>query len=825
LIKNKVFLIGNAHLDPVWLWRRTEGYAEIKATFRSALDRMNEFEDYVFTASSASYYKWIEESEPEMFEEIKERVAQGRWVIAGGLWVQPDCNIPSGESFARHLLYSQRYYLEKFGKTANFGYNVDSFGHNGMLPQLLKHGGIGTYVFMRPDKVENPSLPTGLFNWQSPDGSRVLTYRLTTSYSDDYYSPERFPEYAGLSKYEAKVLFLLEQAKDEDIPLMSFYGVGNHGGGPTIKHLEVLQKLVDEKPEEVEFASPAQYFEHVQNVLDTDKLPTVKTDLQHHASGCYAANSEVKRRNRKSENLLIAAEKFDWLASRLTGSKAQTEKFESAWERVLFNQFHDILAGCSIRSAYDEAFNSYGYACDTAWEVGNFAMQKISWRVNTKALFELEGKKDGQALFTESGEGEPSVAFNPHSFSVKAPVYIPYVSKAVCDSDGIPVPFQIVRAEKTNGLDKYETLIMAEIPAFGWATHYVYRKTEQKPAQAPPPVEADENVLENDLVKIEFDKHTGWIKSYFDKETSKELAAAPMAKPLLIRDEATDTWSHAVFEFREELGAFTDAQVKIIENGPLRAAIRVTSFYNKSKLVQDFYLYAGSKDLHVRALLHFAEEFKILKLSFPFAQADGKVTYSMPNGFITKEADGLEEPSQAWLSLADDAGNAFALINDGKYSFDVKGNDIRMAVARGCGYADHFGVRDDLMEFQDQGEQIFSYMLSPHKAGEYADTVCKASLLNSPPELVRETHHGGPLPCKYEGLRISVPNCIVQTVKYAHKSDASVFRLYETAGKKTQVSVEIPALGVVIETKLNEQEIKSFIVENGKVRETNFLEL
>lgn len=285
-MKNKVFLIGSAHLDPVWLWRKTEGFAEIKSTFRSALDRMNEFPGYVFTASSASYYKWIEQSEPEMFEEIKRRIEEGRWILAGGLWVQPDCNIPSGESFARHMLYSQRYYLEKFGRICEFGYNVDSFGHNGMLPQLLKHGGMNAYVFMRPDKVENSALPTGLFIWQSPDGSRALTFRLTMSYGDDGFSKDKYPEYEELSKYEAKALEMMKNANELDMPLMSFYGVGNHGGGPTVRHLSVLERVVEENDGAVCFAGPSAYFEHVREKADVSALPVVTGDLQHHASGC-----------------------------------------------------------------------------------------------------------------------------------------------------------------------------------------------------------------------------------------------------------------------------------------------------------------------------------------------------------------------------------------------------------------------------------------------------------------------------------------------------------------------------------------------------------
>ena len=169
----KVFLIGNAHLDVVWLWRWQEGLAEIKATFRSALDRMREFDDFRFSCAAAGYYEWIENNEPEMFAEIKKRVAEGRWEIVGGMYVQPDCNIPCGESFVRHGLYSQRYFLDRFGVCAETGYNVDSFGHNGNLPQILKKCGMNQYVFMRPGPHEK-TLPKDLFRWESQDGSQVL---------------------------------------------------------------------------------------------------------------------------------------------------------------------------------------------------------------------------------------------------------------------------------------------------------------------------------------------------------------------------------------------------------------------------------------------------------------------------------------------------------------------------------------------------------------------------------------------------------------------------------------------------------------------------
>ena len=177
-----LYMIGNAHIDPVWLWSWQEGFHEVKATFRSALDRMNEYDDFTFVASSAAFYEWIEQNDPEMFKEIQERVDQGRWQIVGGWWLEPDCNIPGGESFVRQALYGQSYFQSKFNTIARLAYNVDSFGHNGMLPQILKKSGLDYYVFMRPMPHEK-ELPARLFWWESEDGSRVLAFRLPFSYA------------------------------------------------------------------------------------------------------------------------------------------------------------------------------------------------------------------------------------------------------------------------------------------------------------------------------------------------------------------------------------------------------------------------------------------------------------------------------------------------------------------------------------------------------------------------------------------------------------------------------------------------------------------
>lgn len=273
----KLHMIGNAHLDPVWLWNWQEGFQEVKATFRSALDRMKEDENFIFTCSSAVFFEWVEKNNPGMFAEIKKRVEEGRWEIVGGWYIQPDCNIPSGESYVRQGLYGQRYFNEKFGKMAVTGYNVDSFGHNGNLPQILKKSGLDNYVFMRPMPLEK-GLPGRVFWWKSEDGSKVLAYRIPYEYCTWG---------KDLEKYTERLKCELEDVEDD---LMMFYGVGNHGGGPTRENLKSIYALnAREDMPVMEMGTTLEFFETIRS--NGREYHQVTGDLQHHASGCYSVMS------------------------------------------------------------------------------------------------------------------------------------------------------------------------------------------------------------------------------------------------------------------------------------------------------------------------------------------------------------------------------------------------------------------------------------------------------------------------------------------------------------------------------------------------------
>lgn len=815
----KVHLIGNSHIDPVWLWRWQEGFAEIKATFRSALDRMNEFPDFIFTCACACYYKWVEENEPALFEEIRQRVAEGRWVIVGGWWLQPDCNLPSGESFARQALYSQRYFMEKFGRIARTGYNVDSFGHNAMLPQLLLKSGMDSYVMMRPQACEK-ELPSSVFWWESPDGSRVLTYRIPFEYVT------RCDKEGHIKKVDA----VTELSNEQDIPLMLFYGVGNHGGGPTIESLYALEELMAARgAEALEYSGPDRYFEELRS--SGKSFPIVRDDLQHHASGCYSAMSEIKANNRKAECRLVNAEKMMTVANRLLGLDYRSSGIKNAWEGVLFNQFHDVLCGCSIQEAYDDARELHGHSLYLAADMLNASVQKLSWAIDTSTGREVHTSKDFDGkLWEQEQSGAPVVVFNPLSWDVHAHVQISKQVSGLTDEAGAPLPLQIVRAPQTNGADNWDSLFSAEIPAMGYRVFraYLEKKFDAQPGSRM--LESGKNTLENDWLKLEVDACTGCISSLKDKSNGVEVFQSPGAVPVVIDDHKSDTWAHGIFEFRDEIGKFADAEVRLIESGPLRATLRVTSVYGHSTLRQDFTLHRDKPDVDVSVRLNWQEKLKMLKLSFPVGVSGAKPVYEIPYGAFERKADGKECPGQAWVdvtgSLADGSQYGLAMANTTKYSYDALGSDLRLTVARSAMFADHYGERDEFAEYIDQGIQYFNYVLIPHRgAWQQSGIVRRAQELLNPPLVVLETYHKGALPQVNSFLSVDKDNIVAAALKKAEDGNSLILRCVETFGIGTVAEIDLKFAGVKWSATFGPFEIKTFCIDgDGLVDEVDLLE-
>ena len=331
--KKKLYMIGNSHIDPVWFWNWEEGMQEVKSTFASALERMKEFEDFRFTSTSTAFFEWIEAILPDMFEEIKRRVEEGRWELTGGWFIEPDCQLPCGEALVRQGLYGQRYLKSRFGRMAQAGSNVDSFGHSPVLPQILQKSGMKEYIVMRP------RLDTPVFVWESDDGSRVNAISLPAEYTTWFHDPT-----------VKNIQTTLDRTPEYD-RMVCCYGVGNHGGGPTIENIQSILRLrEDESFENVELAF-AHYDDFFRDITGWE-LPVLTGPFEKVNEGCYSIDSPFKKRSRMAQGRLLEADNLMSMAAVFGGGwMKQTENMERLWKTVLFNQFHDTMGGTAIRCA------------------------------------------------------------------------------------------------------------------------------------------------------------------------------------------------------------------------------------------------------------------------------------------------------------------------------------------------------------------------------------------------------------------------------------------------------------------------------------------
>ena len=805
--QSTLHMIGNAHIDPVWLWQWTEGFHEVKATFRSALDRMKEYPDFTFTASSAAFYDWVEQSDPAMFVEIKARVAEGRWQLAGGWWVEPDCNIPGGESFVRHGLYAQRFFMEKFGVMARVGYCPDSFGHTGMLPQILHKSGLDYYVFMRPAPDEK-DLPGWLFWWEADDGSRVLTYRIPFSYGS----------WGGDLVDKVKATSALMEPPINE--LMAFYGVGDHGGGPTRENLDNLS-LIDQDPDlpQLTFSTPEQFFKQV--LSKGWRLPVVHDDLQHHSSGCYSVNSTIKRTNRRVENLLMAAEKFSLVANWVTG-QPYPQDTEKAWKNVLFNQFHDVMAGTSIEPAYIDAQATHGESIAIGQRALNLATQALAW---------------GIRIAPEECRW-PIVVFNPNAWQMKTNIQKDIVfyglpdDAVLLDSRGRGLPFQVVQGLALVPFGPCVSFT-AELPALGYTTFMLLTRADQSTY---PDIVASATSLENRNWKLEIDPVTGAMQSLVDKASGGEILKGQAARAVVI-DDPSDTWSHGILRFDKVIGTFKADSLILTEVGPVKATLTARSSYGASHLTQAYTLYVDLDRIDVAVTVDWHESQKMLKLRFPLNIDQGIATYETSYGTINRPMDGEEEPAQAWVDVSGVLNGTnqpygVSLLNDGKYSFDIQPADIGMTVLRSPIFAHHMPAEPDPARSYtcvDQGVQHFNYTILPH-SGDWknAGTVRRAAELNQAPVvLIGTAHPDGALPKEDSFIHVDQPNILVSVVKKAEDSDGMILRAYETNHQATKVGITLLKWGRTLTASFGPCEIKTFLIPRDPaavVVETDLLE-
>ena len=373
----RISAVGNSHIDMAWLWPESETVEVVRNTFASALQMMREYPKLTFSMAQAQAYSWIEEKYPSMFKEIQQRVKEGRWEIVGGMWVEPDLNLPDGESLTRQMVYGQRYFHEKFGVDVKIGWNPDSFGYNWQLPQIYKRSGIDYFVTQKIYWNDTTKFPLKVFWWEAPDGSRLLTY-----FPHDYANtlePVRMAKDLSVYGPASWKSPTAQSAPEQGLDMMFLFGVGDHGGGPTRLDLDTAVRW--QKPDmaypPLEFTTAGQFFDKLNANRDNLKLPVWKDELylEYHR-GVQTTQAATKKGNRKSEVLLLNAEKTAALGT-LFGGTYPTADLDYAWKEVLFNQFHDILPGSGIAVNYVDAARKYADADRIANDITSASLREL----------------------------------------------------------------------------------------------------------------------------------------------------------------------------------------------------------------------------------------------------------------------------------------------------------------------------------------------------------------------------------------------------------------------------------------------------------------
>lgn len=766
-------LDANAHIDAAWLWRERETVEVCRNTFSSVMNMFDARQDFTYTQSSAAYYSWMERTDPALFEKIRARAKEGRWEVIGGMWVEPDCNLPSGDSWARHLLYSKRYFRAKLGVDVTTGWNPDSFGYNANIPQIYRSAGIDAFITQKIGWNESNVFPHRVFIWEAPDRSRVLTY-FPFDYVNELDDPYRLVDW--LRQFEAGSGFP---------KMLVLFGVGDHGGGPSLEMLKRADRLagLDVYPR-IEYGTVGQYLAWLRT-QDLSQLPVWKDELylEYH-QGTYTTQARMKEQNRRSEVLLTNAEKMGTLAT-LAGNRYDGGAMEEAWRNVLFNQFHDLLPGSGIRENYLDAAEKYR----AAQEIGHHELDR--------ALATIAATID-----TSKATGTPVVVFNPLAWERTDAVRVRLPGEgggdwSVADATGHEIPSQTLEG----GRYARDILFVATVPSLGYAT---YQLRPQKASPTHPPLVVSPNGIENRLFKIGVDGTTGWVMSIVDKRSGREILKGPGNQLQLLEDKPAqwDAWNVGLTGV-EYPSSFRG--VEIVETGPVRAVLRLKRDYLKpgvkkdfptesfpsSFFTQDVALYDGLDRVEFTADVDWWEEHTMLKVAFPVAVDAPKATYEIPFGSIERattandswEKAKVEVAAHRWADLSQrDYG--VSLLNRAKYGHDIKGSTMRLSLLRSPNWPDPTA---------DRGKHTIEYALYPHPGGwREALTARHGAEYNAPLLPFVTDKHGGRRPTEDSFVRLTPEAFMLTTIKKAEDSSAWIVQWYDTKGEDGIANVTLP---------------------------------
>lgn len=769
-----LYFDANAHIDAAWLWREQETIEVCKNTFSSVLNMMDARPDFTYTQSSAAYYDWMERLYPDTFKKIRQRVNEGRWEIIGGMWVEPDCNLPSGESWMRHLLYSKRYFRSKFGVDVKIGWNPDSFGYTWAMPMFYTNSGIDAFITQKIGWNETNVFPHRVFWWEAPDGSRILTY-FPFDYVNEITNPYRLVDW--LRQFESNSGFR---------KMMVLFGVGDHGGGPSLEMLARIDRLksLDIYPS-IEFGNASNYLNWLRQ-QDLAGVPVWNDELylEYH-QGTYTTQAKMKEKNRLSEVLLTNVEKFSAISTAF-GGRYNSKDIEEAWTKVLFNQFHDILPGSGIRENYIDASEKY----DHVQQIGQFELGKA---LKTLAS-QIETSKIRKAT--------PLVVVNPLSWERNdiGRFMLPEGDQSdytVVDSEGKETLVQTVQKDRYHR----EILFLAEkIPPLGYKIYFL---KNQKPSPKKTSLTISNTTLENEFFRVRINPEDGWIKSIVDKRNNKEILSGPGNELQLLADYPAewDAWNVGLTGVKYP-SRFR--KIEIAEHGQTRVVLRLYRDYLKPGVkkdyptedfpstffTQDIILYAGIDRIDFVTTVDWWEDKTFLKVAFPLAVTDTVAAYEIPYGSIQRstqlrdnwEKAKVEVPAHRWADVSQpDYG--VSLINASKYGYDVKGNTMRLSLLRSPKWPDPTA---------DRGKHTIVYSLYPHK-GSWKDaaTVQRGYEFNYPLLVFATDSHRGKLPESYSFAQLTPSSLILTTMKKAEDSSAWILQWYDAKGEETEATLTL----------------------------------
>ncbi|MGO9342294.1 MAG: glycoside hydrolase family 38 C-terminal domain-containing protein, partial [Acidimicrobiales bacterium] len=705
------------------------------------------------------------------------------------------------------------------GFGASIGWNPDAFGHAASLPQILVKAGIQAYVMMRPDEKEK-SISSPLFEWVGSDGTAITTYRIPFSYSTDALGEEEM-----LRDRTSK---LLENSNELGIPLMCFFGVGNHGGGPTRAALRTIREICATTDGRVSLGGPSTYFAHIGNA----PRPEVRGDLQWHSVGCYSARAATKRANCQSEQELVVAEKMETLCRIMTGRRLDVaEQLGRGWRSLLLSQFHDSLGGTCTN------FSTEGVDLLVS------EARAVADRVNTLAVHALAQSIDTWTAGAESAEGLEASAFgglpiplvvcNPLSWATTVTVTIPYPMGACTDTTGTFLEVQHVTSGEAT-YSRSRTLLQLPLPPFGYGRFWLHiagrdggPRVDDRLA-----VCAEEHgslcTIENDCLELAIDKTSGVVLRLLDKRTTRQWIGSEGVRAVVI-DDTSDTWSHGIERYDAEERPWHCEGVEITERGPLRATVRSRFVFGSSTLTQEISLYRERPFAEINVDLEWHERYRLLKLAIPLAIVDPACAAGAPYGFAERSVTGHEEPMVHWVDVSERSGGGVTCTSNGTYAYDVLGGMLRLTLVRSPRVADHgrgWGADDPIgYPFLDQGAHSFSIRVHPHGGTWHDGAVKHAEEHLLTPPVVIDTWHPGPLAPSGSGLEVAEGSVIVAAAKRAESAPGSVFRILEVSGRPTNVVLTFRGRLEPWESQLSPHELCSVFVPDDTTEPVRIVDL